>query len=253
MTQPGGRRNPFLDVLAALVPAAEREELIRRYDAEPAVWSAVLGLGEFYLGGRLLLANALTFFQTTTDAMATYVMEQMDPRDLNSFENRLAIFLGGPVVWLGWALKPMTWLLFSIPLIGIVRLVAFGVSREAVGEPLAWLVVRIGQGVRTLLGRLQRRHHFGPLRPDRVLRGRGTDLVVLSCRPKPDWNELITITIGERFYRLQRVEERQLGAWCVHAHVLQEAHPNEIFRGLIRYEPPAGSPLHGGPAEDGSC
>jgi hypothetical protein len=252
MTQPGGRRNPFLDILAALVPAAEREELVRRYGAEPAVWSAVLGLIELYLGGRLLLTNALTYFQTTTDAMATYVMEQVDPRALNSFENRLAIFSGGPVVWLGWALKPMTWLLFSIPLIGIVRLVAFGISREAVGEPSVWLVVRCGQGLRRLIGRLQRRHRFGPLRPDRVLRGRGTGLVVLSCRPKPDWNERITIAIGERFYRLQRIEERQSGGWWAHAHVLQEAHPNEIFRGLIRYEPPAGSPLHGGPAGDGS-
>jgi hypothetical protein len=95
--------------------------------------------------------------------------------------------------------------------------------------------------VRKLAGAAQRRRRFGPLRSDRVLRGEGSDLVVLSCRPKPDWNERITIEIGERFYRLQRVEERPDGEWWVYAHLLQEADPNEIFRGLIRYVP-AGPP-----------
>ena len=230
-------RNPFLDLLAALLPAAEREELIRRDGAEPFVWSAILGVLEFYLGGKLLLANAIAYFQTETDKIATYVVEQMDPRQLASFENRLAVTWSGSVVWLSWALHPLTWLLFSIPLVGIARLVAFGVNRDAVGEPLVWLGLRMAQAVRRFFGSLDRRRRFGPLRPDRVLRGKGSDLIVLSCRPKPDWNERITIEIGERFYRLQRVEERRDGAWWAYAHLLQEADPNEIFRGLVRYEP----------------
>ena len=232
------RRKPFLDILAALVPAAERDELIRRYDAEPYVWSAVLGALELYLGGKLLLANALTYFQTETNRIATYVVNQMDPQQLASFENRLAVSWSGAVVWLTWMLHPLTWLLFSIPLVGIARLVAFGVNHDAVGEPLVWLGVRTAQGVRRLFGNIERRRRFGPLRSDRVLREKGSDLIVLSYRPKPDWNERITIEIGERFYRLQRVEERQDGEWWAHAHLLQEADPNEIFRGLIRYEPP---------------
>ena len=233
------RRNPFLDILAALVPAAERDELIRRYDAEPFAWSAVLGILELYFGGKLLLANALAYIQAETDRLAAFVVAHLDSQPLDTFEKSLAVTWGGSVVWLAWALQPMTWLLFSIPLVGIARLVAFGVSRDAVGEPLVWVVVRLAQGVRRLARSVQRRRRFGPLRPDRILRGRGSDLVVLSCRPKPDWNERITIEIGERFYRLQRVEERQFGNWWAYAHVLHEADPNEIFRGLIRYEPPA--------------
>jgi hypothetical protein len=231
------RRNPFLDILAALVPAAERDELIRRYDAEPFVWSAVLGVFEFYLGGKALLANALAYFQTETDRLVTYVANHLDTQPLDTFEKGLAVTWSGSVVWLAWALKPMTWLLFSIPLVGIARMVAFGVGRDAVGEPIVWLGIRAAQALRKLFGKLERRRRFGPLRPDRLLRGKGSDLIVLSCRPKPDWNERITIEINERFYRLQRVEERRDGAWWVHAHLLQEADPNEIFRGLIRYEP----------------
>src|SRR6185295_8602924 len=124
--------------------------------------------------------------------------EQMDPRQLYSFENRLAITWGGSVVWLSWAFHPLTWLLLSIPLVGIARLVAFGVSRDAVGEPLVWFVLRAAQAMRRLLDTLQRRRRFGPLRPDRAVRGKDGGLVVMSCRPKPDWNERITIEIGER-------------------------------------------------------
>ena len=233
-------RNPFLDILAALVPAAERDELIRRYDAEPFAWSAVLGISELYFGGKLLLVNALSYFQTQTDRLTSYVVAHLDSQPLDTFEKSLAVTWSGSVAWLSWMLQPLTWLLFSIPLVGIARMVAFGVSRDAVGEPLVWIALRAAQAVRRLFGRLHRRHRFGPLRPDRVLHGRDGGLVVLSCRPKPDWNERITIEIGERFYRLQLVEERRYGAWWVHAHVLQEADPNEIFRGLIRYEVPAG-------------
>src|SRR4030095_170769 len=130
------RRNPFLDILAALVPAAERDELIRRSDAEPVAWSVILGILEFYLGGRLLLTNAIAYFQTATNVIAAQGVGHMDPRLLDSFENRVAIFWSGSLVWLAWALRPLTWLLASIPLVGIARLVAFGINQDAVGEPL---------------------------------------------------------------------------------------------------------------------
>jgi hypothetical protein len=65
---------------------------------------------------------------------------------------------------------------------------------------------------------------------------------VLSCRPKPEWNELVSLEIENRFYRLLRAEERQDGSWWVHAYLLNEADPNDVLRGLIRYEPPAPVP-----------
>ena len=65
----------------------------------------------------------------------------------------------------------------------------------------------------------------------------GGGLVVLSCEPKPDWNERVTIEIDERFYRLRRVEERQDGTWWAYAHLLHEAPENEVIRALIRYSP----------------
>jgi hypothetical protein len=229
-------RNYFLDLVAALVPAAERERLIRR-GAEPAGLSLLVGLGELFLGTRFLLGNALDSFQGMSNAMADRVME-LDPRVLNSFDAKLAITGGGPMVWIYWALHPMTWLLASIPLVGLARLTAVAVSRDVVGEPLVWAALRTGQGLAGLGRTFSRRRRFGPARPDRLLR-QGADLVVLSARPKPDWNERVTLSIGDRFYRLQRVDERPDRGWHAWAYQLREADPNEVFRGLIRYEPPA--------------
>lgn len=227
-----------LDLLAALLPASERDGLIRRHGAEPFVMSFLLGLVELFAGGRLLLSNALSSYQEMASAIGTHVVEHIDPRQLNSFEAKLAITESGTVIWLTWAIRPATWLLASVPLVGLARLAAFGISRDAVGEPLVWLALRLTQALRRPLRALEIRRRFGPLRPDRMLRDRGGGLVVLSCRPKPDWNELVTVEVGERFYRLHRVEERRDRSWWAHAYLLNEADPNDVIRGLIRYERP---------------
>jgi hypothetical protein len=232
-------RNYFLDLVAAIVPAAEREQLIYRHSAEPAGVSLLLGLAELFLGTRVLWGNALASFQQMSDAMATHVMDKVDPLALSSFDARLAISEGGLVVWLTWALHPFTWLLASIPLVGLARLTAFAVSRDVVGEPFVWVGLRAGQGIARLGRALRERRRFGPLRPDRVVREPGWDLVVLAARPKPEWNERVTLAIGPGFYRLHRVEERPDRRWRAWAFLLKEAEPDEVFRGLLRYDPPA--------------
>ena len=227
-------RNPLLDLLAALLPAQEREALVRRVGAEPLVWSVLLGLMEFFVGGSLLVSDALAYFQPLADEAAGRIME-MDPRELNASPENKAIGHVGAMIWLMWVLRPYTWLLASLPLVGIARLVAFGVTRDVVGEPLIWAALRIAQAVRRLLHGSQDLLRFGPERPDRVIQEGESDLVILSARPKPAWNERVTIEIGERFYRLRRVEERQDGSWWAHAYLLREMEPNAIIRALVRY------------------
>lgn len=226
--------NPLLGLLAALLPAPERDDLVRR-GAEPLAWSVILGLVELFLGVLLLVSDALAYFQSLADAAAAQIVE-MDPRKLAANPGFGHV---GAVIWLSWATEPFTWLLASVALTGMVRLVTFGVTREVVGEPIVWLAVRIVQAVQRRLQGSRDLLRFGPERPDKVIRSPGGGLVVLSCRPKPDWNDRITIEIEERFYRLRGLEERQDGTWWAYAHLLREAADNEIIRGLIRYEPPA--------------
>jgi hypothetical protein len=226
-------RNPLLDLFAALLPAQERSALVRR-GAEPLIWSVLLGLVEFFVGGSLIVSDAMAWFQPMADAAATRIME-MDPRELAASPENKAEGHVGAVIWLAWVLRPYTWLLASIPLVGIARLVAFGVTREVVGEPLVWAAVRIAQAAGRLLHGSQDLLRFGPERPDRLLQEAESDLIILSARPKPEWNERVTIEIDDRFYRLRRMEERQDGTWWAYAYLLREAEPGEIIRALVRY------------------
>jgi hypothetical protein len=203
-------RNPLLDLLAALLPAQERSALVR-HGAEPLVWSVLLGLVEFFVGGSLIVSDAMAWFQPMADAAATRIME-MDPRELAASPDNKAVGHVGAVIW-----------------------VAFGVTREVVGEPLVWAAVRIAQAARRLLHGSQDLLRFGPERPDRLLHEAESDLIVLSARPKLEWNERVTIEIDERFYRLRRTEERQDGTWWAYAYLLREAEPGEIIRALVRY------------------
>ncbi|HSS50730.1 MAG TPA: hypothetical protein VLX28_17460 [Thermoanaerobaculia bacterium] len=227
----------LLDLFAALLPAPERDAFVRR-GADPARWSFVLGLLGLFLGVKLLLASALAFDQAQSSAIATHLLEKVDPRALNSFEAKLAVTESGALIWLAWAVRPTTWLLASLPAVGIARLVAFAATGDAFGEPFVWLALRARQLLAIPLRSLRRRFRFGPERPDRVQHEPGCDLVVLSGRPKPEWNELVSLEIGGRFYRLLRTEERQDRGWTAHAYLLKEAEPNEVLRGLLRYDPP---------------
>jgi hypothetical protein len=229
------------DLLATVLPAAERAELARLYGAEPHRWSLALGFVELFLGAKLLIANGFAYFEAQSAAIAGYVVDHVDPHQLASFDKRLAFTWSGSVMWLTWALRPLTWLLLSITVVGVARLVAFAVDHDAVGEPLVWLGLKVARALRRAAAALRRRQRYGPDRADLLLHERGCDLVVVSCRPKTQWNERITLAIGPRFFRLLAHEERPDRGFTAHAYRLKEADPSEVFRGLVRYEPPGGA------------
>lgn len=229
-------RNPFLDLIAAVVPARERFDLERR-GAEPHGWSLLLGFVELTLGVLLLVSSAQSYIQPRAEAVALHAVELLEAGKVDSSEEVFGALMSGSVIWLAWALRPATWFLVSVAATGVARLVAFGVSRDVVGEPLVWLALRVSQTAGRLTGSSRDLLRFGPERPDRIVHEPGSDLIVLSARPKPDWNERVTIEIGERFYRLHKIEERMDGTWWSYAYLLREAPPNEIIRALVRYSP----------------
>lgn len=229
--------HPLLDLTAALVPAKERFDLERR-GADPLGWSLLLGFVELFLGVVLLIGNAQSYIQPRTEIVAEQAVEMMESGRIETSDQAFGALMSGSVVWLSWALEPLTWLLASVALTGMARLIAFGVSRDVVGEPLVWIGLRIAQSFGGALGASRDQLRFGPERPDRLVREPGSDLVVLSARPKMDWSDRVTIEIEERFYRLRSTEERQDGTWWAYAYVLDEAPSNEIIRALIRYVPP---------------
>lgn len=226
-------RDLLMGLLAALLPDPERGDFTRRHGVDPAGWSAFLGLAELFGGGAVVFSNGLNHFQRLTDQHAAYLMENVDPKD---FEAAWSAYVGsGPLTVLHWLVQPWTWVLISIPVVGVVRLVAYAVNQQAVGEPAVWAGVRLAQFLGRRLGQSRDLLRYGPERPDRIVPSPG-GLTILACRPKPDWNPLVTIEIRERFYRVLRTEERQDGQWWVYAYVMREMPESEVIRYLIRYQ-----------------
>jgi hypothetical protein len=220
-------------LFAALLPNPERGDFTRRHGGDPAGWSAFLGLAEFLGGGLVVFSDGLGHFQRLTNQHAAYLMEKVEPKDFEA--GWFAYVNSGPLTVLHWLIQPWTWLLISIPVVGAVRLVTYAVNQEASGEPIVWAGVRLSQFLGRRLGQSRDLLRHGPERPDRIVPSPG-GLTVLACRPKPDWNPLVTIEIRERFYRVLRTEERQDGQWWVFAYVMREMPESEVIRYLIRYE-----------------
>ena len=75
---------------------------------------------------------------------------------------------------------------------------------------------------------------------DRLIQEPGSDLVLLTSTRQGEWNEFVTVEIGERFYKVIGHEERRLPGeeWSVYAYMLAEEPENALIRRLLRYEPP---------------
>ena len=150
--------------------------------------------------------------------------------------------LSGIMAWLAWHLQPEAWLYMYLALMGLFRVVTFAATRQAVAEPVILVPLR---GIQWLGGREARQKRLaqlGPPRPDRVLAGKDGDLVVLSCREKESWDELATIKIAGRFYRLIDVADRHDERWTAIAYRLREIESADVIRKLVRTDlrPPTG-------------
>jgi len=239
MGAPNRMRDALCGLLAALLPAPEREDFARRVGGEPAGWSLALGTVEFVAGGAIFARDALHVIPRLVTEHSAALAEVVLAGRLDDPGAMLALTWSGAFGWLLWALRPWTWFLVSFPIVGLVRVVAYMSSQEAVGEPFVWAGLRLLRWVRRLAGRARERRRLGPVRPDRLRRDPTGDLVLLTARLRPAWNEHVTIEIAGRFYRLRRHELRPDGAVRCHAYLLREADPNEVIRSLVRYPPAA--------------
>jgi hypothetical protein len=196
-------------------------------------------------GVALFMAGGLAFMRpATTDGSMTLLENWWPGLNTTHFQG-LAI-----LNWFAWFIHPMSWPFAYLALVGLARCVAFAISREAMGEPIVWAVLRVWKHARARSATRRRESRLGPMRPDRVLSGRGPDVFVVCCREKPEWTAATTIEIEGRFYRRVGVEERPDGAWSSIVYRLREAEIGAgVIRRLVRYEPPPGTSFPGPPCD----
>lgn len=188
-------------LLALILPAAEREELRRKYGVRPAALSGVIGIFEFLLGVVVYYLGSAPF--------------------------------GGALGWVLWHLNPVTWLGLLIMSTGIFRIANWLANNDSFGEPLVWLYLRLYQGKRAVARKRRIREEFGPDRPDRVILDADGGLVLLASREKPDWDEYRTVRIEDDFFKIESVEERRDGRYKLFAYVLEEVPESEVLRGIV--------------------
>lgn len=223
---------PVRGVVAALLPWPESGQVAREWKVDVAWWSLLLGAVQAPSAGLLFFGGAVSAVSGTAPRLSGLLLENWFP------ELSEAHFMGsGAVALLTWYLHPVAWLLAVEALIGGVRLAAFVASRQPVGEPLVWVVLRVAGVLRRAAHERARARDLGPLRPDRVLRGAEGSLEILSSRDRPEWTAGTTLEVGGRFYRWLDVELRPDGTSHVLAYRWQELDEHEVIRRPVRYEP----------------
>lgn len=220
-------------LLAAMLPSPERERYARDRGLDAPRWSLAVGSGQIVAGSLAFMVAGLGFVRTGSVAGGLALLHNWQPGLSTTHVQGM-----GLIHWLAWFLHPASWPFSYISAVGLVRLVAFVATREAVGEPLVLAGMRIVQRRRSRKADLDFKKQLGPYRPDRVQPAGERELVVFSSREKPRWRETVTIEHRGRYYRCVAVGLEPDDRWQVLAYRLREEPPGAIIRRLVRYDGP---------------
>jgi hypothetical protein len=143
-------------------------------------------------------------------------------------------------------LTPAGWASTYLGLSGTWRAIAAAVD-DPFGDPILTaadaVLLRAVRRAHTDTARRQRETLEGPDVPDRVVRGShvgcdGADLVIISARRKPSWDDGTVVDAGEQWYRVTSIEERTIGDRLRTLYVLSAHQDHEVFRRAVRYHMP---------------
>lgn len=144
-------------------------------------------------------------------------------------------------------LTPAGWASTYLGISGTWRGIAAALD-DPFGDPILTgfdaLVLHGARRTRTRVARHQRESLEGPEVPDRVVRGShigiaGAELVIISARRKPLWDDGTVVDAGGRWFRVSSIEERTIGGWLRTLYGLTEHRDHEVFRRRVRYEMPS--------------
>jgi len=222
----------ILGVTAALMPSPEGQRLANRWGVDAAAFSIVLGFVEAAGGGLLWFFGGVAAVTGTSPLLGMTLLENWFP-GLDPVH-----FMGAGLLALAtWLVHPLAWLLALIGLTGAVRIIAFVANREAVGEPVVWAVVRLGQ--LTIRGTRTKRRvgDLGPPRPDRLQYEGISGLRIVSSRDRPEWGDGTTLEVDGRFFAYVGASDVRDGMYGAVRYEFTELEPNEVLRNPQPYRP----------------
>ncbi len=186
----------------------------------------VQGLGCFVA----FILRYLIFFQQRVAEMGEQVIKAGADEALASRGVQMGM---GTITTLEYVFQPVTLLLVYFALEGAVRLAGAAFTEQILPSlPLhlvAWVQERLEQR------RAERA--LGPPVVDTVERGDGKeyDLRIASCRPKLNWDRLMTVAYEDQFYEV--VKEVRLARPRPYVYLLKKTPESKVIRGLHHYRP----------------
>ncbi len=223
--------NLLLSMLLSLLPKAWRRGWGATYEIDLARGALVSGLLEC-LGCAFAYGWRYLWF---LDARVGDMAMQVIAKDATTVLDARSVQFGmGFITMLDYMIRPVSVLLMYFAFEGLVRFIASFVSDEVVGTmPLhvvAWAHQRVA--------RARAERALGPRIADEVQVGIEERYVrILSCRPKPGWDHLITVSYKDELYEVTRCEQGPPPRPSIY--LLRPAPAHKVVRGLEQYDPEA--------------
>ena len=221
-------------LLGALVPEGSRARLEQRWGGAPNVTSLLLGMGMIAGGLGAYGYHGVRFARGLHSDHVDSVLAWAEPHVRLS--DHMGVGLWG---WISWNAHPLAWLFLYLAGIGAIRCLAYAIEGKAIGDPLLLLADRLWHRQARRRALRRRKRHYGPQRPDRLLRHADGRLSIVRSRPQPDWDTRTQLTLGNRIFQIESIGELPDRQWHAVAYRLRERRPHEPLNRLRRYAPPS--------------
>ncbi len=224
--------NLIVSVFLSLLPKAWRGSWSTAWDVDLARGALFSGILECVACGILFGFRYLRFLDARVGDMTMQVVARDATMALSSTSVQFGM---GFITLLDYMIRPMSVVLMYFSFEGVVRFAAALISDEVVGTmPLhvvAWAQQRASQA------RAERA--MGPRIADEIQPGDGEGYAfrILSCRPKPGWDHLITVSFHDELHEVVG-QERGVSP-RPYVYLLRPAPAHKIVRGLEQYDPEA--------------
>ncbi len=216
-------------VLLSLLPLRWRRGWGTVYELELSRGAFFSGLLEFAGGLTLLVVRYFFFLDARFKAIAGVMIAHGAEEAMG---NRYFQYGAGTVTLIEYLIHPFSLLLIYFLFEGLVRFSAALITGEIVGTmPLHLLALAHGRWSKAAAERA-----LGPRIPDEVQTGvTRLQMRILSCRPKPAWDHLITVSYDGGLYEV--AEHQQGPPPRPYIYVLRPKPEHKVIRGLHHYDP----------------
>ncbi len=224
--------NLLVSMLLSLLPKAWRRGWGASWEIDLSRGALVSGVLECV---GCVLALGFGYLMFAQEKMGEFSAMLIAKGAEGAMADKAMQYATGMITLMEYLIRPASVALIYFAFEGVVRLSAALISDEVVGT-MPLYVVAWGQ---QQAARARAERALGPRIADEVQAGDGKAYTfrILSCRPKPGWDHLITVSYRDELYEVAQREQGPPPRPYIY--LLRPAPAHKIVRGLEQYDPEA--------------